>query len=88
MNPVRKGLCSDMIEYRWSSARAVLLDEEGDLGETGVGSMGGNLFTDKLVFGWLEGVGAWSIDSATPVTSAYPAHASGSSLEWTGLYEC
>ena len=29
MNPVRKGLCSDMIEYRWSSARAVLLDEEG-----------------------------------------------------------
>ena len=28
MNPVRKGLCSDMIEYRWSSARAVLLEEE------------------------------------------------------------
>jgi hypothetical protein len=29
MNPVCKGLCSDMIEYRWSSARAVLLDEKG-----------------------------------------------------------
>jgi RHS repeat-associated protein len=43
----------------------------------GVGSMGGRLFTDKLVFRWLEGFGAWSLDSATPVTSAYPAHASG-----------
>jgi hypothetical protein len=32
MNPVRKGLCSDMIEYRWSSARAVLLDDEGEIG--------------------------------------------------------
>ena len=29
MNPVCEGLCSDMIEYRWSSARAVLLDEKG-----------------------------------------------------------
>ena len=29
MNPVRKGLCSDMIEYRWFSARAVLQDEKG-----------------------------------------------------------
>ncbi len=29
MNPVHIGLCSDMIEYRWSSARAVLLDEKG-----------------------------------------------------------
>jgi hypothetical protein len=45
----------------------------------GVGSMGERLFTDKLVFGWLEGVGAWSLDSATPVILAYPAHASGSS---------
>ena len=35
------------------------------------------LLTDKLVFRWLEGFGAWSLDSATPVTSAYPAHASG-----------
>ena len=42
--------------------------------------MGGKLFTDKLVFGWLEGVGAWSLDSATPVTIAYLAHASGLSL--------
>ena len=42
--------------------------------------MGGKLFTDKLVFGWLEGFGAWSLDSATRVTSAYPAHASGSSV--------
>ena len=52
----------------------------------GVGSMGGKLFTDKLVFRWLEGFGAWSLDSATPVTlllatSAYPAHASGSSTQ-------
>jgi hypothetical protein len=42
--------------------------------------MGGKLFTDKLVFGWLEGFGAWSLDCATPFPSAYPAHASGSSL--------
>ena len=40
--------------------------------------MGGRLFTDKLVFGWLEVVDVWSPDSATPATSAYPAHASGS----------
>ena len=39
--------------------------------------MSERLFTDKLVFRWLEGFGAWSLDSATPVTSAYPAHASG-----------
>ena len=45
----------------------------------GVGSMSGRLFTDKLVLRWLEGFGVWSLDSATPVTSAYPAHASGSS---------
>jgi hypothetical protein len=55
--------------------------------------MGGKLFTDKLDFRWLEGVGVWSLDSASPVTLllatiAYPAHASGSSLEWRGLYEC
>ena len=31
MNPVRKGLCSDMIEYRWSSARAILLEDEGEI---------------------------------------------------------
>jgi hypothetical protein len=45
----------------------------------GVGSMGGKLLTDKLVFRWLEVLGVWSLDSATPVTSAYPAHASGAS---------
>ena len=39
--------------------------------------MGERLFTDKLVFRWLEGFGAWSLDSATPATIAYPAHASG-----------
>jgi len=50
--------------------------------------MGGMLLTDKLVFRWLEGFGAWSLDSATPVTSAYPAHARSSSLEWRGVYEC
>ena len=42
------------------------------------------MFTDKLVFRWLEGFGAWSLDSASPVTLllatiAYPANASGSS---------
>ena len=44
--------------------------------------MGGMLLTDKLVLRWLEGFGNWSLDSATPVTSAYPAHASrrGSSV--------
>jgi hypothetical protein len=47
----------------------------------GGGSMGGMLLTDKLVFGRLEGFGAWSLDSATPFPSAYPAHASGSSTE-------
>ena len=41
--------------------------------------MGGRLFTDKLVLRWLEGFGVWSLDSATPFPSAYPAHASGSS---------
>jgi hypothetical protein len=43
-----------------------------------VGSMGGRLFTDKLVFGWSGVLGVWSFDRATPATSAYPAHASGS----------
>ena len=60
------------MKYRWSSVRAVLLDEEG------VGSMGGKLFTDKLVFRRLEVLGVWSLDSATPSPSAYLAHASGS----------
>ena len=41
----------------------------------GVGSMGGRLFTDKLVFRGLKGFGAWSLDSVTPVILAYPAHA-------------
>ena len=54
--------------------------------------MGGRLFTDKLVLRWLEGFGVWSLDSATHnillATIAYPAHASGSSLEWRGLHEC
>ena len=45
----------------------------------GVGSMSERLFTDKLVFRRLEVLGVCSRDSATPVTSAYPAHASGSS---------
>ena len=31
MNPVRKGLCSDMIEYRWPSALAVLVGDEGGI---------------------------------------------------------
>ena len=43
--------------------------------------MGGMLLTDKLVLRWLEGFGAWSLDSATHnillATSAYPAHESG-----------
>ncbi len=45
----------------------------------GVGSMGERLFTDKLVFWWLDDLGAWALDRATPTTSAYPAHAIGSS---------
>jgi hypothetical protein len=31
LNPASKGLCSDMISFRWSSARAVLLDEKGEI---------------------------------------------------------
>ena len=50
--------------------------------------MGGKLLTDKLVFRWLEGVGVWSLDSATPFFSAYPAHASGSSPELRGTQPC
>ena len=38
--------------------------------------MSERLFTDKLVLGWLEVHGVWSLDSATPATSAFPAHAS------------
>lgn len=40
--------------------------------------MSERLFTDKLVVGRVEVLGVWSLDSATPATSAYPAHASGS----------
>ncbi|MEI7577505.1 MAG: hypothetical protein WCK51_11465 [Armatimonadota bacterium] len=40
--------------------------------------MSGRLFTDKPVFGWLEVLGVWSLDGATPATPAHPAHASGS----------
>jgi hypothetical protein len=31
LNSVSKGLCSDMIDYRWSSARAVLFGEQGEI---------------------------------------------------------
>lgn len=31
MNPVRKGLCSEVGSYRWSSARTVLWGEPGEL---------------------------------------------------------
>jgi hypothetical protein len=44
----------------------------------GVGSMGEKLFTDKRVLGRSEGLVVWLLESATLVTSAYPAHASGS----------
>ena len=44
----------------------------------GVGSMSVRLFTDKLVFGCLEVLGVWSLDSATPSESAYLAHVGGS----------
>lgn len=40
--------------------------------------MGGRLFTDKLVCGRLKVLGVWTLDSATPFPSTYPAHASGS----------
>jgi WD40 repeat protein len=45
------------------------------------------LLTDKLVFRWLEGVGAWSLDSATPSESAYPPHVGGSSGELKATLE-
>jgi hypothetical protein len=45
--------------------------------------MGGRMFTDKLVFRWLAGFGAWSLDSATHnillATIAYRVNTSGSS---------
>ncbi len=41
------------------------------------------VLTDKLVLRWLEGFGVWSLDSATPVLLAYPAHARGLSDELT-----
>ena len=53
----------------------------------GVGSMGVRLFTDKLVFGRLEGVGAWSLDIATLSESAYPAHVGGSPSRRETNYE-
>jgi hypothetical protein len=31
LNRVSKGLCSDMISFRWSSARAVLFGEQGEI---------------------------------------------------------
>ena len=40
--------------------------------------MGGKLFTEKLVLRWLEVLGVWSLDSATPSESAYLAHVGGS----------
>ncbi len=53
---------------------------ESALEEVGgsLGGVGGRLFTDKLGFGWSEVLGDWSLDSATPATSAYSAHTSGS----------
>ena len=41
--------------------------------------MGVRLFTDKLVFRRLEVPRGWSLDSATPSESAYPANVGGSS---------
>ena len=41
----------------------------------------GKLFTDKLVFRRLEVLGVWSLDSATPSESAYPAHVGGSPVK-------
>jgi putative transposase len=35
MNPVRKELCTDIIEYRWSSARAFELGEKGEIDVVG-----------------------------------------------------
>ena len=49
--------------------------------------MGGMVLTDKLVFRWLEGVGAWSLDSATPIILANPAHAGGLSKKRKGVSE-
>ena len=41
--------------------------------------LGGMLSTDKLGLRCLKVLDRWSLDSATPVLLAYPAHASGSS---------
>ena len=48
--------------------------------------MVGKLFTDKLVFGRSEGLSVWSLSSATPVSSAYPAHACGLSMQRLVIY--
>lgn len=34
-NPLRKALCQDILEYRWTSARAILLGEESEIGVDG-----------------------------------------------------
>ena len=49
--------------------------------------MGVRLFTDKLVLRWLEVLGVWSLDSATPSESAYPAHVGGSPSRRETNYE-
>ena len=48
----------------------------------------GKLFTDKLVCWISEVPRGWSLDSATPSPSAYPAHASGSSGVGESCYHC
>jgi REP element-mobilizing transposase RayT len=37
MNPVRKELCTDIIDYRWSSARSFELGERGEIDVIGSG---------------------------------------------------
>ena len=41
----------------------------------------GKLFTDKLVCWISEVPRGWSLDSATPSESAYPAHVGGSPVK-------
>ena len=71
-----------MIEYRWSSARAVLLDEKGaiEVREELVAWAKGFSLTSEFFGGWKCSVfGRLTVQSYILLlaTIAYPAHASG-----------
>jgi putative transposase len=39
LNPVRKELCTDILEYKWSSARTLVVGEVGDIDVDGSESL-------------------------------------------------